>query len=70
MDEQQPTRQQRDIIDNLNKALGSFNPAQSLYPDGQVPTPPPGRRKNPRALIIAASRVRIDAENDVAVDVM
>jgi ParB family chromosome partitioning protein len=62
MDEQQPTRQQRDIIDNLNKTLASFNPAQPLYPDGQVPTPPPGRRKNPRALIIAAARVRIAAD--------
>src|SRR5437899_2947790 len=62
MDESQPTRQQRDIIDNLNKTLESFNPAQSPYPDGQAPTPPAGRRKNPRALIVAASRVRIDPE--------
>jgi ParB family chromosome partitioning protein len=60
MDEQQQTRQQRDIIDNLNKTLGTFTAAQSPYPDGQAPTPPAVRRKNPRALIVAASRIRID----------
>ena len=62
MDEQQPTRQQRDIIDNLNQTLGSFTQAQTPYTDGQAPTPPAGRRKNPRALIIAASRIRIDPD--------
>src|SRR5262249_27756082 len=50
------------IIDNLNKTLGSFPPAPSPYPDGQAPTPPAGRRKNPRALIVAAARVRIDPD--------
>jgi ParB/RepB/Spo0J family partition protein len=62
MDEQQPTRQQRDIIDNLNKTLGTLAASQSPYPDDQAPTPPSSRRKNPRALIVAASRIRIDQD--------
>jgi ParB family transcriptional regulator, chromosome partitioning protein len=60
MDEPAPTRQQRDIIDNLTKTLDSFDPAQSPYADGTPPQAPAGRRKNPRALIVAASRVRPD----------
>jgi ParB/RepB/Spo0J family partition protein len=61
MNEPTPTRQQRDILDNLNKTLGSFT-TQSPYPDGSAPTPPAGRRKNPRALIVAASRIHIDPD--------
>jgi ParB/RepB/Spo0J family partition protein len=61
MNEIAPTRQQRDIIDNLSKTLDSFNPAQSPYSDAPAPQPPAGRRKNPRALIVAARRIRPDA---------
>lgn len=60
MNELAPTRQQRDIIDNLTKTLDSFNPAQSPYTEDVAVQAPPGRRKNPRALIVAASRVRPD----------
>jgi hypothetical protein len=60
MNEQPQTRQQRDIIDNLNKTLGTLTLERSPYPDSQIPPPPAGRSKNPRALIVAASRVHID----------
>jgi ParB family chromosome partitioning protein len=60
MSEPAPTRQQRDIIAGLTQTLDSFVPAQSPYTEGPVPQPPAGRRKNPRALIVAASRVRPD----------
>jgi ParB/RepB/Spo0J family partition protein len=60
MNELAPTRQQRDIIDNLTKTLDTFNPTQSPYAGDVVPQAPPGRRKNPRALIVAASRVHPD----------
>jgi ParB/RepB/Spo0J family partition protein len=60
MNELAPTRQQRDIIENLTKTLDSFNSAQSPYTDGPAPQAPAGRRKNPRALIVASSRVRPD----------
>jgi ParB family chromosome partitioning protein len=60
MNEPAPTRQQRDIIDNLTKTLDSFDPAQMPYAEGPAPQAPAGRRKNPRALIVAASRVRPD----------
>jgi ParB/RepB/Spo0J family partition protein len=62
MNEQQPTRQQRDIIDNLSKTLGTLTLERSPYPDSQTPAFPPGRRKNPRALIVAASRVHVDPD--------
>lgn len=60
MNELAPTRQQRDIIDSLTRTLESFDPAQSPYTEGPAPRPPAGRRKNPRALIVAASRVHPD----------
>lgn len=60
MNELAPTRQQRDIIDNLTRTLDSFNPAQSPYTEDVLPQAPPGRRKNPRALIVAVSRVHPD----------
>ncbi|MGH7170851.1 MAG: ParB/RepB/Spo0J family partition protein [Gemmataceae bacterium] len=60
MSELAPTRQQRDIIDGLTKTLDTFDPAQSPYTDGPASQPPAGRRKNPRALIVAASRIRPD----------
>jgi ParB family chromosome partitioning protein len=60
MSESAPTRQQRDIIDGLTKTLDSFDPAQPPYTEGPAPQPPAGRRKNPRALIVAATRVRPD----------
>ncbi|HTU91028.1 MAG TPA: ParB/RepB/Spo0J family partition protein [Gemmataceae bacterium] len=60
MNELAPTRQQRDIIGNLTKTLDTFNPAQSPYAENVAPQAPPGRRKNPRALIVAAGRVRPD----------
>jgi ParB family chromosome partitioning protein len=60
MNESAPTRQQRDIIDSLTRTLESFDPAQSPYTEGPAPQPPASRRKNPRALIVAASRVRPD----------
>ena len=60
MNEPAPTRQQRDIIDNLNKTLDSFNPTQLPYSEDVGTHAPPGRRKNPRALIVAASRVHPD----------
>jgi len=60
MNEPAPTRQQRDIIGNLTRTLDTFDPAQSPYTEGPVPQAPAGRRKNPRALIVAASRVRPD----------
>lgn len=60
MNELAPTRQQRDIIDSLTKTLDTFDPAQIPYTEGPTPQPPAGRRKNPRALIVAASRVRPD----------
>jgi ParB family chromosome partitioning protein len=60
MNEPAPTRQQRDIIEGLTRTLDSFHPAQSPYTEGPAPQPPAGRRKNPRALIVAASRVRPD----------
>jgi ParB family chromosome partitioning protein len=60
MNELAPTRQQRDIIEGLTKTLDTFNPAQSPYTEGPAPQLPAGRRKNPRALIVAAGRVRPD----------
>jgi ParB family chromosome partitioning protein len=60
MDEAAPTRQQRDIIDSLTRTLDTFDPAQGPYAESQTLQAPPGRRKNPRALIVAASRVRPD----------
>lgn len=60
MNEPAPTRQQRDIIGNLTRTLDTFDPAQSPYTEGPAPQPPAGRRKNPRALIVAASRIRPD----------
>src|SRR5689334_11467097 len=60
MTEAAPTRQQLDIIDGLTRTLDTFSPAQSPYTEGPSPQPPAGRRKNPRALIVAASRVRPD----------
>ncbi len=60
MNEAAPTRQQRDIIDGLTRTLETFEPAQSPYTEGPAPQPPTGRRKNPRALIVAAGRVRPD----------
>lgn len=60
MNEPAPTRQQRDIIDSLTRTLDSFDPVQSPYSEGPAPQPPAGRRKNPRALIVAASRIRPD----------
>ena len=60
MNEPAPTRQQRDIIDSLTRTLDTFDPAQVPYAEGPAPQAPAGRRKNPRALIVAASRVRPD----------
>jgi ParB family transcriptional regulator, chromosome partitioning protein len=60
MSELAPTRQQRDIIDGLTRTLDTFDPAQSLYTEGPASQPPAGRRKNPRALIVAASRIHPD----------
>jgi ParB family chromosome partitioning protein len=60
MNEPAPTRQQRDIIDSLTQTLHTFDPAQVPYAEGPVPQAPASRRKNPRALIVAASRVRPD----------
>src|SRR5262249_22324521 len=60
MSELEPTQQQRDIIAGLTKTLNPFDPAQSPYADGPPPQPPAGRRKNPRALIVAASRIKTD----------
>jgi ParB family chromosome partitioning protein len=60
MDTSAPTRQQRDIIDSLTKTLDTFEPAQGPYAESQTLQAPPGRRKNPRALIVAAARVRPD----------
>jgi ParB family chromosome partitioning protein len=58
MNEPTPTRQQRDIIDRLTQTLDAFDPAQAPYVEGPAPQAPAGRRKNPRALIVAASRIR------------
>lgn len=55
-----PTRQQRDIMDNLSQTLGSFE-TKSPAPTSAKAAPPP-KRKNPRALIVAASRIRIDED--------
>ena len=60
MDEPTPTRQQRDIIDSLSKTLEPFQPGQSPYTEDRAPELPAGRRKNPRALIVAAGRVHLD----------
>jgi ParB family transcriptional regulator, chromosome partitioning protein len=60
MNELAPTKQQRDIIDGLSQTLDTFNPAQSPYTEGPSPQPPAGRRKNPRALIVATSRIKTD----------
>jgi ParB family chromosome partitioning protein len=60
MNEPAPTRQQRDIIDGLTRTLVTFDPASTPYTQGPAPQAPAGRRKNPRALIVAASRVRPD----------
>jgi hypothetical protein len=60
MNEPAPTRQQRDIIDGLTRTLDTFDPAQVPYTEGPEPQAPAGRRKNPRALIVAARRVRPD----------
>jgi ParB/RepB/Spo0J family partition protein len=60
MNEAAPTRQQRDIIDGLTRTLNSFDPAQLPYAEGPAPQAPAYRRKNPRALIVAASRIRPD----------
>jgi ParB family chromosome partitioning protein len=60
MNEAAPTRQQRDIIDTLTRTLDSFDPAQVPYAEGPAPQAPAGRRKNPRALIVAAGRIRPD----------
>jgi ParB family chromosome partitioning protein len=60
MNEPAPTRQQRDIIDSLTRTLDPFEPAQGLYAEGPAPQVPTTRRKNPRALIVAAGRVRPD----------
>jgi ParB family chromosome partitioning protein len=60
MNEPAPTRQQRDIIDSLTRTLDSFDPAQLPYAEGPAPQVPATRRKNPRALIVAAGRVRPD----------
>lgn len=60
MNELAPTRQQRDIIDGLTKTLDTFDPVQSPYTEGPAPQPPVGRRKNPRALIVTATRIRPD----------
>ena len=54
-----PTRQQRNILAGLGEALGTLQPAESPYPDARPPEPL-ARRRNPRALVIAASRVRAD----------
>jgi ParB family chromosome partitioning protein len=56
----EPTRQQRDIIDRLTQTLDTFDPAQAPYAKAPTPQAPVGRRKNPRALIVDASRVRPD----------
>jgi ParB family chromosome partitioning protein len=60
MNESAPTRQQRDIIENLTRTLDTFDPAQGPYTEDRTLQAPPGRRKNPRALIVAASRDRPD----------
>jgi ParB family chromosome partitioning protein len=60
MNELAPTRQQRDIIDGLAKTLGTFDPATVPYTEAPAPQAPSGRRKNPRALIVAASRIQPD----------
>ena len=61
MDKPTPTRQQREILAGLGQTLGSFSPAQTPYPD-QRPAEPPARRRNPRALIVAASRIKVDQD--------
>jgi ParB/RepB/Spo0J family partition protein len=60
MNEPAPTRQQRDIIDSLTRTLDSFDPAHLPYADGPAPAAPAFRRKNPRALNVAAGRIRPD----------
>ncbi len=60
MNEPTPTRQQREILDTLSRTLEPFQPGQSPYAEEQAPQLPAGRRKNPRALIVAVSRIRVD----------
>jgi ParB family chromosome partitioning protein len=60
MNESAPTRQQRDIIGHLTQTLDTFDPAQAAYAEVPTPQAPAGRRKNPRALIVAAGRIRAD----------
>ncbi len=58
-----PTRQQRDILAELNGTLGAFAPSPGQGPGADAaPAAPPARRRNPRALIVAASRVRADPD--------
>ncbi|OWK38939.1 ParB/RepB/Spo0J family partition protein [Fimbriiglobus ruber] len=54
-----PTRQQREIRAELGQTLGNFHPGQLPYPDARA-AEPPARRRNPRALIVAASRIKTD----------
>jgi hypothetical protein len=44
MNEQQPTRQQREIIGNLSKTLGTLTLERSPYPESQTPVSPQPRR--------------------------
>jgi hypothetical protein len=41
MNELAPTKQQREIVENLKDTLGTFDPANTLYTDGPAPQAPP-----------------------------
>lgn len=60
MEAQKPTRQQREILENLSATLGTFEAAPPYAEASAAVAAPAGRRKNPRALIVAASRIRVD----------
>ena len=53
------TPQQRKLREGLDNTIGTFTPNQSPYPDAKTPEAPT-RRRNPRALIVAASRIQAD----------
>lgn len=61
------TPQQRKLREGLNSTIGTFAPSQSPYPEAKIPEAPT-RRRNPRALIVAASRIQADVNQVRKVD--